>query len=128
MTSTAGATRLAAYVCSLALVFGLAWAAGRFVPHVQAAAGPEPEATRPAPDHDSAAGTDGLASVAAGYRLAVADPTFLPGAPGELRFTVLDPDGRRVELTRERWAHIVGDHPGGASGYRLVRTSSPQLL
>jgi hypothetical protein len=96
MTSTAGATRLAAYVCSLALVFGLAWAAGRFVPHVQAAAGPEPEATRPAPDHDSATGTDGLASVAAGYRLAVADPTFLPGAPGELRFTVLDPDGRPV--------------------------------
>ena len=47
MTSTAGATRLAAYVCGLALVFGLAWAAGRFVPHVQAAAGPEPE--RPDP-------------------------------------------------------------------------------
>jgi hypothetical protein len=27
--------------------------------------------------------------------------------------TVLDPDGRQVELTRERWAHIVGDHVGG---------------
>jgi hypothetical protein len=96
MTSTAGATRLAAYACSLALVFGLAWAAGRFVPHVQAAVAAEPEATRPAPEAESTSGTDGLASAAAGYRLAVADPTFLPGAPGELRFTVLGPDGRPV--------------------------------
>lgn len=88
------ATRLAAYACSLALVFGLAWVAGRVVPHAQATASTEPEAGRPAPpDPDS---TDGLATAAAGYRLAVTDPTFVPGTPGELRFSVLGPDGAPV--------------------------------
>ena len=29
----------------------------------------------------------------------------------EVLATVLDPDERRVELTRDRWAHIVGGHP-----------------
>jgi hypothetical protein len=35
--------------------------------------------------------------------------------------TVLAPDGRRVDLTRERWAHIVGDHPGGTGHPELRR-------
>ena len=39
------------------------------------------------------AATDGLASAAAGYRLALADPTFVPGTPAELRFVVFGPDG-----------------------------------
>jgi hypothetical protein len=39
---------------------------------------------------------DGLAAAAAGYRLAVATPTFQPRTTGELRFTVLGPDGKAV--------------------------------
>ncbi len=85
------AARLAAYACALALVFGLAFTAGRLVAPPAAA---EPRAARPGPG--SVGATDGLAAAAAGYRLAVADATFLPGTPGELRFAVLGPDGRPV--------------------------------
>ena len=46
------------------------------------------------PDAESA--TDGLSAAAAGYRLAVVDPTFVPGTRGELRFTVIGPDGLPV--------------------------------
>ena len=85
------AARLAAYACALALVFGLAFTAGRLVAPPAAA---EPRAARPGPG--SVGATDGLAAAAAGYRLAVADATFVPGTPGELRFAVLGPDGRPV--------------------------------
>ena len=62
VTGTAIAARLAAYACALALVFGLAWAAGRLVQHVPTPAGAEPEVIGPAPgDADSAGATDGLA-------------------------------------------------------------------
>ena len=30
---------------------------------------------------------------------------------GESVVSVLDPDGRRVELSAERWAHILDGHP-----------------
>ena len=47
----------------------------------------------------------GSPSAAAGYRLALADPTFVPGTPGELRFTVTRPGrtaGHRVRTHRAR--------------------------
>ena len=81
------AARLAAYGCALALVFGLAFTAGRLVATARRAAAP------PALDRAPWARPDGLAAAAAGYRLAVADATFVPGTPGELRFAVLGPDG-----------------------------------
>ena len=87
------AARLAAYGCALALVFGLAFTAGRLVAPVAPPAA-EPHAAHPGPGLVGA--TDGLAAAAAGYRLAVADATFVPGTPGELRFAVLGPDGRPV--------------------------------
>jgi hypothetical protein len=31
--------------------------------------------------------------------------------PNDDLTTVVDPDGRAVELTDERWAHITGGHP-----------------
>jgi hypothetical protein len=88
------AARLAAYACALALVFGLAFAAGRLVGPVAPHAAAEPRAARPGTG--SVGATDGLAAAAAGYRLAVDDATFVPGTPGELRFAVLGPDGRPV--------------------------------
>jgi hypothetical protein len=86
--------RLTAYTSALFLVFGAAWFVGGLVrPAVEPARAPSgPE--------DSEAGTDGLASAAAGYRIAVADPTFVPGTPGELRFTVLGPNGLPVTAFR----------------------------
>jgi hypothetical protein len=97
MISTAIAARLAAYACALALVFGLAWAAGRVVQHAQVPAVAEPELIGAVPsDDDSLVATDGLSSAAGGYRLAVADTTFVPGTPRELRFAVLGPDGTPV--------------------------------
>ncbi len=103
------AVRLAAYACTLALVFGLAWAAGRLVGPVASATPAVPGGAHGAggqgdgaavagrrSDPESAVATDGLASAAAGYRLAVADPTFVPGTRAELRFVVLGPDGRAV--------------------------------
>ena len=38
----------------------------------------------------------GSPPAAAGYRLAVVDPTFAPGVSSELRFTVIGPDGLPV--------------------------------
>jgi hypothetical protein len=99
------AARLTAYALALVLVFAVAWFAGGLV--------------RPAPDappggHDTGgdhdvhgldtdgpdsatdSATDGLAAAAAGYRLAVVDPTFAPGVSSELRFTVIGPDGLPV--------------------------------
>jgi len=35
----------------------------------------------------------------------------------------LDPDGRRVVLTEERWRHILGEHPEMAQHMRSVMTA-----
>jgi hypothetical protein len=120
------AARLTAYALALLLVFGVAWFVGGLVrPSVDPGHGPAPSggghdrgdvgadhgmggtADRGGPSGlgggpdggevgNVAAATDGLASAAAGYRLALADPTFVPGAPGELRFVVFGPHGRAV--------------------------------
>jgi hypothetical protein len=91
------AARLTAYVLALLLVFGVAWFAGGLVrPAVEPAHAPSEN------DHDTSGlgATDGLSSAAAGYRIAVADPTFVPGTPGELRFTVVGPSGLPVTAFR----------------------------
>ena len=112
------AARLTAYALALVLVFGVAWFVGGLVrPSVEPGHGPPssgdghdmggadhdmggPSGLGGGPDgadagHGTAA-TDGLASAAAGYRLALADPTFAPGTPAELRFAVFGPDGLAV--------------------------------
>ena len=95
------AARLTAYALALVLVFAAAWFAGGLVR-------PAPDAPPGGRDNggdqdvhgpdglDAESATDGLAAAAAGYRLAVVDPTFVPGVPGELRFTVIGPDGLPV--------------------------------
>ncbi len=45
----------------------------------------------------------------------------------EVLATVLDPEGRSVDLTRERWAHIVGDVPGG-TGHPELRWYREDIL
>lgn len=114
------AARLTAYALALLLVFGVAWFVGGLVrPSLDPEHGPPTSGDgndrgdrgahhdRGAPvglgaGSDAAdvgnltAATDGLASAAAGYRLALADPVFVPGTPAELRFVVFGPDGRAV--------------------------------
>lgn len=97
------AARLGVYACALGLALGLGWGVGRLagpdvVTPAKADGGrAEPhartESGEAAPAYDVA---DGLAAAAAGYRLAVATPTFQPRTTGELRFTVLGPDGKAV--------------------------------
>ena len=41
--------------------------------------------------------------------------------------TMHDPDGRPVELTSERWAHIVGEIPGG-TGHPELRPHRDDVL
>jgi hypothetical protein len=41
--------------------------------------------------------------------------------------TVIDVDGRAVELTEERWAHIVGAEPPGAGHPELAQHLDPVL-
>jgi hypothetical protein len=116
------AARLTAYAVALPLVFGLAWFTGGLVrPAVEPPRGAsaDPDAT-----------TDGLAAAAAGYRLAVADPTFVPGSPGELRFTVLGPDGLPVTAFRStardpRPLHAVVIRRDAAGFQRLEPTMDP---
>lgn len=101
------AARLTAYALALFLVFGVAWFVGALVrPSAEPAHGPPTsggghdgggEHDAGLPDGpDIAPATDGLASAAAGFRLALADTTFVPGTPGELRFVVFGPDGLPV--------------------------------
>jgi hypothetical protein len=45
----------------------------------------------------------------------------------EVLATVLDPDGRRVVLSRERWAHIVGDATGG-TGHPELRPYRDEVM
>lgn len=40
--------------------------------------------------------------------------------------TATDPDGRRVELTQERWDHIV--HPLGAAGHSELAPYQAEVL
>src|SRR6476660_4458597 len=98
------AARLTAYASTLLLVFGMAWFVGGLV---RPSAEQAPEAPTSGDGHDtgSPAGlggpegepaTNGLASAAAGYRLALADATFVQRAPGELRFVVFGPEGLTV--------------------------------
>jgi hypothetical protein len=95
------AARLTAYALALVLVFAAAWFAGGLV---RPAPDAPPGGRDTGGDHDvhgpdgldAESATDGLAAAAAGYRLAVVDPTFVPGLPGELRFTVIGPDGLPV--------------------------------
>src|SRR5947209_730616 len=98
------AARLTAYALALVLVFAAAWVAGGLVrpaPDAPPGGGHDaggdrdvhgPDIDRP----DAESATDGLAAAAAGYRLAVVDPAFVPGVPSELRFTVIGPDGLPV--------------------------------
>ena len=84
------AARLGVYACALGLALGLGWGVGRLagpdvVTPAKADGGrAEPhartESGEAAPAYDVA---DGLAAAAAGYRLAVATPTFQPGTTGE---------------------------------------------
>ena len=41
--------------------------------------------------------------------------------------TVVDPEGRRVVLTGERWAHIVGDAAGG-TGHPELRPYRDEIM
>jgi hypothetical protein len=41
--------------------------------------------------------------------------------------TAIDPDGRTVELTRERWLHIIGDTASG-TGHPELRDYQADLL
>jgi hypothetical protein len=104
------AARLAAYACALGLVLGVGWGAGHLVGPIgpaQPGAGTHHEIAPDAfpedvtdgtgdPEALDAASINGLAAAADGFGLAVADPSFQPGKPGELRFTVTGPDGRAV--------------------------------
>ena len=113
------AARLTAYALALVLVFAVAWFAGGLVRPAPDAppsgghdTGGEHDAHGLDPNGldthglanngldtdglDTDRATDGLAAAVAGYRLAVVDPTFVPGVPGELRFTVIGPDGLPV--------------------------------
>src|SRR4051812_29025549 len=92
------AARLTAYALALVLVFAAAWFAGGVV---RPAPDAPPGGRDTGGDHDvhgldAESATDGLAAAAAGYRLAVVDPTFAPGVSSELRFTVISPDGLPV--------------------------------
>lgn len=105
------AARLAAFACALGLVLGVGWGAGRLVgpigiAHLSGtvhnagqqvgAAEAEGSADGVGEEAQAAGATEGLAATAGGYGIAVADPSFQPGLPGELRFTVTGPDGRAV--------------------------------
>lgn len=41
--------------------------------------------------------------------------------------TVLDPDGRSVDLTPDRWAHIIGVHPARA-GHPELRPHRADIM
>jgi hypothetical protein len=108
------AARLTGYACALGLVLALGWGAGRVVGPGVAPTAATSAAIAFAGHQDDAIGTaeaeggadsgevgapeevDGLATAAGGYRLAVADPAFRPGTTGELRFSVIGPDGHAV--------------------------------
>ena len=92
------AARLTAYALALGLVFAVAWFAGGLIRHAPPG-GHDTGGDRDVhgPDGlDAESAIDGLAAAAAGYRLAVVDPTFVPGVSSELRFTVIGPDGLPV--------------------------------
>ena len=127
---SAGA-RIAAFAAGLALVFGVAWAAG-------AAIGPIVDEEEPAPmaghgmaedqhaedqhaedqhadeGHEDGGSTEehlpgGLAVAQDGFRLRLADPVLAPGSR-ELAFTVAGPDGAPVtayDVEHEKRLHLI---------------------
>jgi hypothetical protein len=131
------AARLTAYALALVLVSAVAWFAGGLV---GPAAGPPPGHDTGG-DHDvhgsdAESATDGLASAVAGYRLAVVDtPTFVPGTRGELRFTVIGPDGlavtafihphpiARSAAVARRWSSAATPRASSASTRPWARTA-----
>lgn len=105
--------RVAAFGAGLAVVFGVAWAAG-------AAVGPvvddEPEPMAGHGMTEEAAHAEagehlpgGLAVAQDGYRLSLADDVLRPGAR-ELAFTVVGPDGAPVtayDVEHEKELHLI---------------------
>jgi hypothetical protein len=102
------AARLAAYACALGLVLGVGWGAGHLVgpiglaqpsggAHHDVGVHRDAEVVESDGTGDGdAAAINGLAVAADGYGITVANPSFQPGKPGELRFTVTGQDGRAV--------------------------------
>ena len=122
------AARLTAYALALVLVSAAAWFAGGLVrPAAGPSAGHDTGGDHDVHGPDAESATDGLSAAAAGYRLAVVDPTFVPGTRGELRFTVIGPDGLPVTAFTPtprdpRPLHAVVVRRDAAGFQRLDRT------
>ncbi len=118
------AATLGAYGAALVLVFGGAYGVGQLAGPVDTAparthadADPGTGAHADAGEHAAPAGPaalddapGGLSMAQDGYALQLDETVFAPGAPGVLRFQVLDPDGRPLtDFAREhdKELHLV---------------------